>query len=81
MTQESGRIKAMSIHMAIIPPEDLIAMDTLADTTPLRIDIVYAQPAHPENMFREAIYRPDARLWLHKDFAPIVVLAAKRCFG
>ncbi|MDB5492160.1 MAG: D-alanyl-D-alanine dipeptidase [Micavibrio sp.] len=70
----------MSQTPITIPPSDLVAMDTLATTTPLRIDIVYAQAAHPENMFGEAIYRPGARLWLHKDFAEIVALAAKRCF-
>lgn len=70
----------MSQTPITIPPSDLVAMDTLATLTPLRIDIVYAQAAHPENMFKEAIYRPDARLWLHRDFAEIVALAAKRCF-
>lgn len=69
----------MNAVCAQIPPDHLIAMDTLAATTPLRIDIVYAQATHPENMFGEAIYRPDARLWLHRDFAPIVALAAQRC--
>ena len=79
MAQESGRIKTMSASLLHIPPADLIAMDTLAAQTPLRVDIVYAQPQHPENMFKEAIYRPDARLWLHREFASIVTLAAKRC--
>ncbi len=62
-----------------ISPDDLIAMDTLTARTPLRIDIVYAQPAHPENIFGMALYRPDARMWLHRDFAEIVTLAAQRC--
>jgi D-alanyl-D-alanine dipeptidase len=70
----------MSQTQITIPPAELVAMDTLATSTPLRIDIVYAQAAHPENMFKEAIYKPDARLWLHRDFAEIVTLAAKRCF-
>ena len=79
MAQESGRIKTMTAFPRTIPPEDLIAMDTLADEAPFRVDIVYAKPSHPENMFKEAIYRPKARMWLHRDFAPIVTLAAKRC--
>src|SRR5690606_28684592 len=64
-----------------LAPEDLLAMHTLAGSTPLRIDLVYAQPDHPENVLKPALYRPDARLWLHRDFAEIVVLAAKRCFN
>lgn len=54
-------------------------MDTVADRIPLRIDIVYAQASHPENIFGMALYRPEARLWLHKEFAEIVTLAAERC--
>jgi D-alanyl-D-alanine dipeptidase len=68
----------MESALQIISPEDLVAMDTLAKT-PLRIDIVYAQASHPENIFGRALYRPGARLWLHKDFAEIVTLAARKC--
>jgi D-alanyl-D-alanine dipeptidase len=71
----------MNAPLLTIAPEDLIAMDTLARETPLRVDLVYAQAEHPENIFKTALYRPDAKLWLHKDFAEIVVLAAKRCFN
>ena len=70
----------MTNPLIIIPHDDLIAMDMLAAQTPLRIDIVYAQAAHPENIFGRALYRPDARLWLHRDFSEIVLLAAKRCY-
>ena len=69
----------MDTPLITIPPSDLIAMDTLA-ITPLRIDIVYAQETHPENIFGMALYKPDARLWLHRDFAEIVTLAAKNCY-
>lgn len=73
------KIEGMLPLNPAIPPEDLVAMDTLAARTPLRIDIVYAQAQHPENIFGLALYRPEARLWLHRDFAEIVALAAKRC--
>ncbi len=63
-----------------IPPEDLVALDDFAAAHPLKIDLVYADPRHPENVFREDIYRADARLWAHKDFAPVILLAADICF-
>lgn len=71
----------MTDDLMIIPATDLIAMDTVANTAPLRIDLVYAQPRHPENIFGLALYRPDARLWLHRDFAEIVIRAAGMCFA
>jgi D-alanyl-D-alanine dipeptidase len=80
MTQESGMIKTMNAQFLTILPADLVAMDTVADETPLRIDLVYAQAAHPENIFKQALYRPQARLWLHREFAAVVTLAAKRCY-
>ncbi len=81
MTQESGMIKTMTAQFLTIPPANLIAMDTMAEVTPLRIDLVYAQAGHPENIFGQALYRPQARLWLHREFAEIVILAAKRCYA
>lgn len=69
----------MTQDLKIIDAQDLIAMDSVADTTPLRIDVVYAQAQHPENIFGRALYRPDAKLWLHRDFAEVVILAAKTC--
>lgn len=59
-----------------IAPEDLLPMNDFAITHPLRIDLVYADAAHPENIFRTALYRDDARLYLHRDFAPVVLRAA-----
>lgn len=66
-------------ELMVIPATDLIAMDTVAGDIPLRIDIVYAQARHPENIFGMALYRSDARLWLHRDFADIVIRAARSC--
>lgn len=68
-------------ELMVIPATDLIAMDSMAGDTPLRIDIVYAQARHPENIFGLALYRPDARLWLHRDFADIVIRAAASCYA
>ncbi|MGZ9108952.1 MAG: M15 family metallopeptidase [Micavibrio sp.] len=70
----------MTDELMVIPATDLIAMDKVAGDTPLRIDIVYAQARHPENIFGLALYRPDARMWLHRDFAEIVVRAAHACY-
>ena len=81
MAQESGMIKTMSAQLLTILPKDLVAMDTMGDETPLRIDLVYAQAAHPENIFKQALYRPQARLWLHREFAAVVALAAERCYA
>jgi D-alanyl-D-alanine dipeptidase len=70
----------MTSDLMIIPATDLIAMDKVAPKAPLRIDIVYAQPEHPENIFGLALYRPGAKLWLHRDFAEIVQRAAGLCY-
>lgn len=54
-------------------------MDALSVEHPFTIDLVYAQPHHKDNMFKEAIYHASAQLWLHKDLAEIVCLGAKIC--
>lgn len=64
-----------------IAPSDLIDMGTAPVNGLLRIDIVYAQASHPENIFGLALYRPDAKLWLHRDFAEIVLRAAADCYA
>lgn len=58
---------------------DLVSMAPLASIYGFTIDLVYAKPTHPDNMFKEAIYRADAQLWLHKDLAEIVCLGATLC--
>lgn len=57
-----------------IVPGDLILLE--ADQGVL-IDLVYADANHAENIFRTALYRPEAKLWLHRLFAPIVTQAAR----
>ncbi len=55
---------------------DLVDMAGFAEAFPIRIDLVYADAVHPENIFGTALYRPGARLWLHAGFAPVVLAAA-----
>jgi D-alanyl-D-alanine dipeptidase len=57
---------------------DLVPMDLFAGEFPVRVDLVYGDAAHPENIFREAVYRPGARLWLHRGLAETTLLAALR---
>jgi D-alanyl-D-alanine dipeptidase len=52
-------------------------MTGFAAAFPLKVDLVYADGAHPENIFKTGLYRSDAKLWLHADFASIVLLAAR----
>ena len=59
-----------------IDPHDLVPMDIFT-TEPLEIDLVYADPKHPENIFGTNVYEPHARLSLHKDLARIVLLTAR----
>jgi len=58
---------------------DLVALDVYTDSHPIRIDLVYAQADHPDNMFKTAIYRPDARMWGHRLFVPVILKAAEAC--
>lgn len=60
-----------------ISPHDLIAMDVAGKGQPLRIELAYAR--NDNLLFGEAIYRPEARLWLYRDLAEIVCLAARIC--
>lgn len=63
--------------MNSIKPADLICMDDYVGNEPIAIDLVYANAAHPENIFKTALYRADAKLWLHKKFAYIVLDVAR----
>lgn len=62
-------------------PEDLLPLDACERTHPLRVDLVYAKPAHPHNIFKSAIYRPDARMWGHREFVPVILRAAAICYA
>jgi D-alanyl-D-alanine dipeptidase len=63
----------MIIQQAI-EPALLVPMDIFADAVPVRIDVAYTQD-FPKS-FCGVIYRPGARLWLHRDLAQVVVRAA-----
>ncbi|MBI1215265.1 MAG: D-Ala-D-Ala dipeptidase [Alphaproteobacteria bacterium] len=62
-----------------ITAADLVALDDYVEDYPLKIDLVYAQPDHPDNIFKTGIYRPDARMWGHRDFVPVILRAAMAC--
>ncbi|MCC7305092.1 MAG: D-Ala-D-Ala dipeptidase [Alphaproteobacteria bacterium] len=64
--------------MKTIDPASLVDMNACAAEYPFKVDLAYAKPGNL--LFGEAIYRPDARLWLYKDLADIVCRAAQTCF-
>ena len=62
--------------LRIIPSTDLICMNSYLADHNIKIDHVYKDASHPENIFKRALYHKDSQFWLHKDLAEIVVLAA-----
>lgn len=58
--------------------EDLICMNALAEDNCFRVELAYARDDNL--LFGERIYREDAKLWLYKDLADIVCLAARKCY-
>ena len=66
--------------MKKIAPADLVALDDFTSTYPVKVDVVYARPDHPDNMFKTKIYRPDAKMWGHRELVPIILAAAQICF-
>lgn len=64
--------------MTALQPADFVAMDWFEADHPVIIDLIYAQENHPRNIFKTAIYAPNAPLWLHKDLAKITLRAAHR---
>lgn len=63
--------------MQKIDPSDLIPLDIFIDE-PIKTDVVYTNADHPRNIFETAIYRPNTRLWAHKDLTAITLLMARR---
>jgi D-alanyl-D-alanine dipeptidase len=57
----------------------LVPMDSF-DAEPIKIDLVYANKNHPENIFKAPLYHEAARLSLHKDLAKIVIGAARTLY-
>lgn len=63
--------------MKKINPGDLIPLDIFEASEPIKIDLVYAKADHPRNIFGEALYHNQARLWAHKDMAAITLLVSR----
>lgn len=59
---------------------EFIHMNGFTGTHPVKIDLMYVRADHPENNFGEALYKPDAKLWLYKDFGEVVLKAAQRVY-
>lgn len=60
-----------------LDPASLVPMDIFSGDFSLRTQLTYAQPDNL--LLGEAIYRRNARLWLHEDLARIVLLACRIC--
>jgi D-alanyl-D-alanine dipeptidase len=59
-----------------ISPDDLVNMNTYQDEYGYVVDLAYTQD-YPKS-FCGIVYHPRAQLWLHKDVAEIMFLAAHR---
>jgi len=55
-------------------------MRSYVGSLPIKIDLVYAQENHPENMFKCAIYLKDAPFLLYHSLADIVIEAAQNLY-
>ena len=73
MTNMTKKVKSLKS----IPPADLIAMDAFTGDYPIRIDLAYA--SDDNFLLGQAVYKPEAKLWLHKDLAHVVLNASKIC--
>ncbi|MBI1327779.1 MAG: D-Ala-D-Ala dipeptidase [Alphaproteobacteria bacterium] len=62
--------------MTNIWPAKLIPLNIFESIANIRIDSIYAQPDHYENIFKEPLYHPDALLSLDVEMAKVVLLAA-----
>jgi len=66
--------------MKKIAATELVALNDFTATHPIKIDVVYAKPQHPDNMFKTTIYRPDAKMLGHREMVSIILAAAQICF-
>lgn len=55
-------------------------MDIFTASEPLKIDLVYADKNHPENIFGINLYDAQARLSLHRNLARVVIKAARALY-
>lgn len=63
-------------YQDIINPADLVPMDIFTGDLPITIDLAYAG----SKSFCGVIYRAEARLWLYRDLAAMIVRAARHCY-
>ena len=68
----------MNHDLKMILPKDLVCLDDYVGESPLVIDLAYARDDNL--LFGERIYSKDAKLWLYKDLAAVVLEAAKHVF-
>lgn len=67
----------MPTSMTDLIPLDPLDFIDMATTSPwIKTTVLYAQPQHPHNPFGQ-LYKPDAKLYLHKSLASLVVYAAE----
>lgn len=65
--------------MKTINVDTLIPVNAFEEDYPVRVDVVYAKPDHPDNHFPD-LYHPEAKLmWVQEDLAAVTLLAAKIC--
>jgi D-alanyl-D-alanine dipeptidase len=61
--------------MKNLSPDDFICLDDLQHKHPFVVRCDYAR--HDNQLLGEAIYKPDAKVWAHKDLAAITIKAAQ----
>lgn len=66
--------------MQKINPHDFIQITENSGPVPVKIDLVYTDADHRDNIFKTAIYKPDAKLWTHPDLFQITMRAAEICY-
>lgn len=63
-----------------ILPQDLQALGDFSGKHPIKVDLVYAQKDHHDNIFKTALYKKDAKMWGHRELVPVILRAADICF-
>ena len=66
--------------MKQLTPQDFVEVTSRSGRVPVMIDLVYTAADHPRNIFKKAIYKPNARLWMHRNLAAVTLRAAEICY-
>lgn len=65
--------------MEKISPADLVPLNAFEQNFPINIHLAYADRAYAYNPFK-GLYHDEAKImWAHKDFTPVILLAALVC--